>query len=79
MRAIVTSCGFFSVVQDALAQAVRVPVFTSSLLLVPLLHLVEFVYRRIVQRRYDGFVANVDVGSDQLAGTLAAQSRPLNQ
>jgi Asp/Glu/hydantoin racemase len=37
VRAIVTSCGFFSVVQDALAQAVRVPVFTSPLLLVPLL------------------------------------------
>ena len=38
VRAIVTCCGFFSVVQDALAQAVRVPVFTSPLLLVPLLH-----------------------------------------
>jgi Asp/Glu/hydantoin racemase len=37
VRAIVTCCGFFSVVQDALAQAVRIPVFTSPLLLVPLL------------------------------------------
>ncbi len=38
VRAIVTCCGFFSVVQDALAQAVRIPVFTSPLLLVPILH-----------------------------------------
>ncbi|MEY4268064.1 MAG: hypothetical protein RIS90_2599 [Pseudomonadota bacterium] len=37
VRAIVTCCGFFSVVQDALARAVRIPVFTSPLLLVPLL------------------------------------------
>ena len=37
VRAIVTCCGFFSVVQDALAHSVRVPVFTSPLMLVPLL------------------------------------------
>lgn len=38
VRAIVTCCGFFSVVQDVLAQAVRIPVFTSPLLLVPVLN-----------------------------------------
>ena len=38
LRAIVACCGFFSVAQDAMARAVRVPVFGSSLLLVPILH-----------------------------------------
>lgn len=37
VRAIVTCCGFFSVVQDVLAKAVEVPVFTSPLLLVPVI------------------------------------------
>ena len=35
VRAIVTACGFFSGVQDVLAQASKVPVFTSALMLVP--------------------------------------------
>ena len=37
VRAIVTCCGFFSTVQDVLAAAVRVPVFTSPLILLPIL------------------------------------------
>ena len=37
VRAIVTCCGFFSTVQDVLAAAVRVPVFTSPLILLPVL------------------------------------------
>lgn len=37
VRAIVTGCGFFSVMQDELVQAVDVPVFTSPLILLPLL------------------------------------------
>jgi Asp/Glu/hydantoin racemase len=36
--AITTSCGFLIKYQEQLARAVRVPVFTSSLLLVPLVH-----------------------------------------
>jgi Asp/Glu/hydantoin racemase len=36
--AITTSCGFLVKYQQQLARAVRVPVFTSSLLLVPLVH-----------------------------------------
>lgn len=36
VKAITTSCGFLAVHQQALAAAVSVPVFTSSLLLVPL-------------------------------------------
>src|SRR5919201_2821438 len=36
--AITTNCGFLSTFQRELAAAVSVPVFTSSLLLVPLVH-----------------------------------------
>lgn len=36
VKAITTSCGFLTVVQEALAEAVCVPVLTSSLFLVPL-------------------------------------------
>ncbi|MFT5507646.1 MAG: Asp/Glu/hydantoin racemase [Hyphomicrobiaceae bacterium] len=37
VRAVVTACGFFSGVQEVLAQASRVPVFTSSLMLIPII------------------------------------------
>ncbi len=37
VRAIVTCCGFFTTVQDELAKAVSIPVFTSPLILLPLL------------------------------------------
>ena len=37
VRAIVTACGFFVSLQDYLAKAVTVPVFTSPLILIPLL------------------------------------------
>jgi hypothetical protein len=37
VRAIVTCCGFFSTVQDVLAESVTIPVFTSPLILLPLL------------------------------------------
>ena len=37
VRAIVTACGFFSGVQDVLAEASKVPVFTSALMLVPII------------------------------------------
>ena len=35
VRAVVTACGFFSVVQDILADSVDIPVFTTPLLMVP--------------------------------------------
>ena len=35
VRAVVTACGFFSVVQEMLADAVIIPVFTSPLMMVP--------------------------------------------
>ncbi len=38
MRAITTSCGFLARFQRDLAASVSVPVFTSSLMLVPLVH-----------------------------------------
>ena len=37
VRAIVTCCGFFSTVQDVLAESVDIPVFTSPLILLPML------------------------------------------
>jgi Asp/Glu/hydantoin racemase len=37
VRAVVTCCGFFSLVQDLLVKEVDVPVFTSPLMLVPLI------------------------------------------
>lgn len=37
VRAVVLSCGFFSVVQEVLTEEVDIPVFTSPLLLVPLI------------------------------------------
>lgn len=38
VRAITTSCGFLSIFQDEMARAVKVPMFTSVLMLVPLVH-----------------------------------------
>ena len=38
VRGITTSCGFLARYQEEMAAAVRVPMFTSSLLLVPLIH-----------------------------------------
>ncbi len=38
VRAITTNCGFLAKVQREMAEAVRIPVFTSSLMLVPLVH-----------------------------------------
>jgi hypothetical protein len=37
VRAVVTCCGFFSLVQDLLSKEVDVPVFTSPIMLVPLI------------------------------------------
>ncbi len=37
VRAVVMSCGFFSVVQEVLTDEVQIPVFSSPLLLVPLI------------------------------------------
>lgn len=38
VRAITTNCGFLAKFQQEMTAAVRIPVFTSSLLLVPLIH-----------------------------------------
>lgn len=44
VKAITTSCGFLSVFQQVLSQAVKIPLFASSLILVPLVY--EMVGRR---------------------------------
>jgi hypothetical protein len=38
VRAITTGCGFYAIFQREVAEAVRIPVFTSPLLMVPMVH-----------------------------------------
>jgi len=38
VRAITTGCGFYAVFQKEVAEAVKIPVFTSPLLMVPIVH-----------------------------------------
>lgn len=38
VRAITTGCGFYAIFQREVAEAVRIPVFTSPLLMVPIVH-----------------------------------------
>jgi aspartate/glutamate racemase len=38
VRAITTGCGFYAIFQREVAEAVRIPVFTSPLLLIPIVH-----------------------------------------
>jgi hypothetical protein len=64
VRAITTSCGFLARFQAELAGAVRIPVFTSSLMLVPLVH------RMLPPDRSVG-VLTVDapsLGAEEMAG-----------
>jgi len=68
VKAITTSCGFTAMFQEELAEAVDIPVFASSLLLVPLIsrmlkpkHLVGIVTAdatNITQRHFDGVGIN---------------------
>ena len=51
VRAIVMACGYFSLVQDILAEEVEVPVFTSPLLLAPV------ISKMIGRRRKVGIIA----------------------
>jgi hypothetical protein len=51
VRAVVMSCGFFSVVQEVLTEEVEIPVFSSPLLLVPL------ISRMIGRRRKVGILS----------------------
>jgi hypothetical protein len=73
VRAITTSCGFLAKFQAELAAAVSVPVFTSSLMLVPLVH------RMLPPGRAVG-VLTVDassLGREHLAGAGIAADVPL--
>ena len=47
VRAVTTSCGFLSAFQDRMAEELRVPVFTSALLLVPMVHRMIGAKKRI--------------------------------
>ncbi len=47
VRAIVMSCGFFSVAQEVLTQEVSIPVFSSPLLLVPLISRLIGSHRKV--------------------------------
>jgi hypothetical protein len=62
--AITTSCGFLVKFQRELAAAVSVPVFTSSLLLVP------FVHRLLAPGRRIGILTVVTLAHNALAAGL---------
>jgi Asp/Glu/hydantoin racemase len=53
VRAITTSCGFLSIFQEELAKTVGIPLFTSNLLMVPVVH-------RMTQRRVGIITADSD-------------------
>jgi hypothetical protein len=69
VRAVTTNCGFLARFQDELAAAVSVPVLTSSLLLVPLVH------RMLAPGRAVG-ILTVDAGSLQTEHLRAAGIGP---
>src|SRR3989475_5934874 len=73
--AITTSCGFLAKYQQELAAAVRVPVFTSSLLMVPLVHRLLPAGRRERIKTVDGPAPRPEpppggrtTGADPIAG-----------
>jgi Asp/Glu/hydantoin racemase len=61
VRAITTGCGYFAVFQEEASQALNLPLFTSPLLLVPM------VSRMIGQNRKVGILAS---GAEQLKGSF---------
>ena len=71
--AITTNCGFLVKFQHELAAAVRVPVFTSSLLLVPLVHRMLPPGARIGIMTVDA----ASLGREHLAGAGIAADVPL--
>lgn len=64
VKAIATSCGYLSAFQEQLAEAVSVPVFTSSLLLVPM------ISRMLGKNRKVGIIAanGMTLKEDSLTG-----------
>src|SRR4026209_1464825 len=73
VRAITTNCGFLAKFQPELAAAVTVPVFTSSLMLVPLV-------QRMLPPGRPGRLPTVDstsLGSEHLAGAGISPDTPL--
>ena len=73
VRAITTNCGFLITYQAQLAAAVRVPVFTSSLLLVPLVHRMLPPGRRVGVMTVNA----ATLGPEHLAGAGIGPDVPL--
>jgi Asp/Glu/hydantoin racemase len=73
VRAVTTNCGFLAKFQPELAAAVSIPVFTSSLMLVPLVH------RMLPPGRAVGIltVNAASLGPEHLAGAGIAPDLPL--
>ena len=72
VRAISTSCGFLARFQQELAAAVSVPVFTSSLMLVPLVHRMLPPHRSVGIMTVDASA----LGAEHLAGAgITAEMR----
>src|SRR5574342_177807 len=73
VRAVTTNCGFLAKFQPELAAAVSIPVFTSSLMLVPL------VQRMLPPGRTVGIltVNAASLGPEHLAGAGIAPALPL--
>ena len=71
--AITTNCGFLVTLQRELAASVRVPVFTSSLLLVPLVHRLLPPGRRVGIMT----VSAATLGSDHLEGAGIGRDIPV--
>ncbi|HSB41929.1 MAG TPA: aspartate/glutamate racemase family protein [Methylomirabilota bacterium] len=73
VRAVTTNCGFLAKFQPELAAAVSIPVFTSSLMLVPLVH------RMLPPGRAVGIltVNAASLGPEHLAGAGIAPDVPL--
>jgi len=64
VRAITTGCGYFSVFQTEASEALRVPLFTSPLLLVPV------IFRMLGRKKKVGIIAS---GADHLKGPFLHQ------
>ena len=77
VRAITTSCGFLARFQEELAASVRVPVFTSSLLLVPIVHRM-LAPGRIVGIMLSNEIKNLQPGQGTAAAFLDAHGKVMN-
>ncbi len=71
VRTVVTSCGFLALFQSELSEALTVPVYTSSLLQVPLVHAITG------RRRVGVLTANSDALTDRHFAAVGAAGIPV--